>query len=327
VPLKNPLNMAPIAEFYADCAAGTLPSVSFVDPEIGVLNVAGSDLAGAIPIGNGVSQFVAAQDQDEENPADIQLGESFIEGVVKAVLSSPAWPRTLIVWTYDEHGGYYDHVPPPAAIAPDSIKPELSRTDIPGGYDVYGPRVPAVVASPYSKPHGVTNVVHDHTSVLATIEAKWNLPAMTYRDANATTIADFLDTSKPALLHPPQLTGSGDVLGGELRCTPVEPKLKVLPAQPNPRLPHVGRLVLRAHVNRVRKGVTVSLHTSSGTLSGLQVELVRHGGVIASKRVASVGTHSHRLVVHVRHRLTKGAYLVRVRHAGRTLARQALEIR
>ena len=57
--------------------------------------------------------------------------------------------------------------------------------------------------SPYSKPNGVTNVVHDHTSVLATIEAKWNLPALTFRDANAATVMDFLDPSDAALLQPP----------------------------------------------------------------------------------------------------------------------------
>ena len=123
----------------------------------------------------------------------MSYGEYWAYQTVKAVLDSPAWPRTLLIYTYDEHGGYYDHVPPPAAIAPDSIPPALGPGDVPGGYDIYGPRVPAIVASPYSKPNAVTNVVHDHTSVLATIEAKWNLPALTYRDANAKTVMDFLD--------------------------------------------------------------------------------------------------------------------------------------
>jgi phospholipase C len=82
----------------------------------------------------------------------------------------------------------------------------LQPGDAPGGYDLYGPRVPGIVASPYSKPNGVTNVVHDHTSVLATIEAKWNLPALTNRDANARTVADFLDLKHPpALLEPPTI--------------------------------------------------------------------------------------------------------------------------
>ena len=120
------------------------------------------------------------------------------------MLQSPAWPRTLLIYIYDEHGGYYDHVPPPAASRPDAIPPELPPAT-PGSYDLYGPRVPAVVVSPYSKPHAVTNVVHDHTSMLATIEAKWNLPALTYRDANAATVMDFLDPQVPAFLDPPTL--------------------------------------------------------------------------------------------------------------------------
>ena len=72
-----------------------------------------------------------------------------------------------------------------------------------GGYDMYGLRVPAVVVPPYSKPSGVTNLVYDHTSVLATIEAKWNLPALTNRDANAATIMDFLDLTEAAFMTPP----------------------------------------------------------------------------------------------------------------------------
>jgi phospholipase C len=130
-------------------------------------------------------------------------GEAWAHQILQAVLDSPAWARTLLIYTYDEHGGYYDHVPPPAAIAPDSIPPNLSPGDAPGGYNLYGPRVPGIVVSPYSKPNGVTNVLHDHTSVLATVEAKWNLPALTYRDANATTVMDFLDVSRAAFLEPP----------------------------------------------------------------------------------------------------------------------------
>ena len=81
----------------------------------------------------------------------------------------------------------------------------LCSPDAPGGYTLYGPRVPAVVVSPYSRAGAVTNVVHDHTSILATIEAKWNLPALTYRDANAATLADFIDPAHAALLEPPPL--------------------------------------------------------------------------------------------------------------------------
>ena len=201
---KYPANIAPIAQFYADCAAGTLPSVSLVDPEFGVAGIVGSSLA-SLPLLAPLAEKLETTGGDEENPQDMSYGEYWAYQTVRAVLESPAWPRTLLVYTYDEHGGYYDHVAPPAAIAPDSIPPRLGPEDAPGGYDIYGPRVPAIVASPYSKANAVTNVVHDHTSVLATVEAKWNLPRLTYRDANAKTVMDFLDVATAAFMEPPAL--------------------------------------------------------------------------------------------------------------------------
>jgi phospholipase C len=324
IPTNNAPAMTPIAEFFSDCAAGTLPSVSFVDPEIGSLNVLGSELAGMIPVGNGLANYVAAQDQDEENPADIQIGESFVQSVVDAVLSSPAWPRTLIVWIYDEHGGYYDHVPPPAAIAPDSIPPGLGPKDYPGGYNLYGPRVPAVVASPYSRAHGVSNAVCDHTSVLATIEAKWNLPACTLRDANANTVASFLDTTTPALLEPPMLAGSGDLVPGETHCDTSDPKLKVLPA---PGVTHVGRLIVTYEgLHRRRGGVVIAVHTSSGTLTNVVIELIHNGKVLARRTVREVGVHRRTIVLHARHRFPSGHYSLLVKRAGRTLTRRSVHV-
>ena len=131
--------------------------------------------------------------ETEEDPQDMYWGEAWAATLIQAVLDSETWPRTLLVYIYDEHGGYYDHVSPPAVIAPDAIPPTLQPGDPAGAYNVYGPRVPAIVVSPYSAAGGVTSVVHDHTSVLATIQAKWNLPALTDRDANANTVMDFLD--------------------------------------------------------------------------------------------------------------------------------------
>jgi phospholipase C len=201
---KYPANLSPIAQFFLDCAAGSLPSVSFVDPEFGALSDIGEPLT-KVPGLEALGVKLETTGGDEENPQNMDYGEYWAYQVVNAVLHSPAWPRTLLIYTYDEHGGYYDHVPPPAAIAPDSIAPELAPGDAPGGYDMYGPRVPGIVVSPYSKPNAVTNVVHDHTSALATIEAKWNLPALTYRDANASTVMDFLDLGQAAFLQPPAI--------------------------------------------------------------------------------------------------------------------------
>ncbi len=197
--LKHADHHAPIAKFFHDCQAGTLPAVSFVDPRVGILSDIGAPLNSLPGVVKDALKVLGADFEDadpaetEEDPQDMYWGEAWAATLIQAVLDSKTWQRTLLIYIYDEHGGYYDHVPPPAAIAPDTIAPKLQPGDPPGAYTAYGPRVPAIVVSPYSPAGGVTSVVHDHTSVLATIQAKWNLPALTDRDANANTVMDFLD--------------------------------------------------------------------------------------------------------------------------------------
>ena len=78
-------------------------------------------------------------------------------------MTSPNWERTALFITYDEHGGYYDHVPPPAAVLPDDTPPILGPNDLPGAYNRYGFRVPLLVISPWAKLGYVSSVVQDHT--------------------------------------------------------------------------------------------------------------------------------------------------------------------
>ncbi|MDI3259923.1 MAG: alkaline phosphatase family protein [Sinobacteraceae bacterium] len=242
---KHPLNFATLAQFYLDCALGTLPAVSFVDPEFNIVSTVGAPLfdflkpvVGKIPglpaevvsTIQSLQTKIDAQGGSEENPDDIAIGEAFVASVVQAVMNSPAWPRTLLVWTYDEHGGYYDHVPPVPMVKPDDIAPMLAPGDAPGGYDLSGLRVPTVVVSPYSRPHAVTDVVHDHTSIIATIAAKWNLPALTYRDAQANTLLDFLDlASPPAFLRPPTLAAPAAPTLGLSGCPGTPPPPVITP--------------------------------------------------------------------------------------------------
>ena len=196
---ENQDKLLPIAQFFTDAAAGTLPAVSLVDP---LYNGGGS----------------------EEDPDDIRIGEQFAAQVIKAVMSGPGWAKTLLVWLYDEHGGYYDHIRPPRAIAPDGILPNLKPGDQPGGYDRYGFRVPAVVVSPYARPRHVSHRVRDHTAILKFIERKWNLGALTFRDANADDLFDFLHfVDPPPFLDPPTLPAPALAGSNPPACTPGDP--------------------------------------------------------------------------------------------------------
>ncbi len=192
-------------QFLGDCQAGTLPDVCIVSP--------------------------GATAYSEENPADIQLGEAYSASVINAVMHSPAWPKTVLLFMYDEHGGYYDHVAPPAAIPPDDIAPGVVATpDAPAAWNQYGLRVPAFVISPFARPDYVSHVVHDHTSVLRFIETKFNLGALTRRDANADNLLDCLDfRRRPAFLDPPTLAAPGLPATGS-RCQPNIPPPPTTPA-------------------------------------------------------------------------------------------------
>jgi phospholipase C len=170
------------AQFTADAAAGKLAPVVFLDPNL---------------------TAESYDDDDQHPPAVMQVGEAWLAGVLTSLLASPQWPHLAMFLLWDEHGGLYDHVPPPKACAPDSIEPILSTDGgTYGGFDEYGVRVPFVVLSPYAKPHYVSHNVFDHTSVLRFIEARYDLPAMTKRDANALAPWDVFDFTSPPHLKP-----------------------------------------------------------------------------------------------------------------------------
>ncbi len=129
---------------------------------------------------------------------DVALGEQLIHDVYEALRTGPHWNSTLLIITYDEHGGCYDHVPPPwGATPPDNATGEF-------GFDFtrFGPRVPTVLDSPlipagtvFRVPDGATPL--DHTSVLKTVEARWNLKPLTARDAAAEHVGAAMTLATP----------------------------------------------------------------------------------------------------------------------------------
>lgn len=177
--------------FLSDAAAGRLPAFSLVDPYV---------------------------DWSEENN-DISVGEAYAARIINAVLESPKWDKTALFWVYDEHGGWFDHVPPVPAVKPDNVPPEIHvPPDQPGAYDYTGFRVPCCVVSPWAKRDHVSHQIYDHTSILKFLETKWNLPALTYRDANALNMLDFFDfgAKGPPFAEPPTLPAPKNPFVGPL---------------------------------------------------------------------------------------------------------------
>jgi phospholipase C len=181
----------PIATFFADCAAGTLPAVSYVDPRL-LLEEEG--LSG-----------------DDHPHADIRNGEAFLNSIYEAVTASPNWPNTVMVMNYDEWGGFFEHVPP--TLAP--IPPADAAL---GSDGRRGFRVPALVISPWSPRNTVAHGLYDHTSVLKMIEWRWNLRPLTVRDSQANNLAEVLDFSQKNLTAPLFNVPAGPFGGA---CAPV----------------------------------------------------------------------------------------------------------
>ena len=153
----------PIGDFYTDAAAGTLPNVAFVDP-----------------------QFESDTGNSYHPPGDIRNAEAFLGSVYKAVTTGPLWKKSLLVITFDEWGGFFDHVPPPLAQIPQAER------DL-GNDGLRGFRVPTVIISPFVKRKTVSSKVYDHSSILRMIESRWNLQPLTVRDSTANNLMDELD--------------------------------------------------------------------------------------------------------------------------------------
>jgi phospholipase C len=150
------------ADFLADAEAGTLPAVSYIDP--------------------------AFNDSDDHPPAHPINGQQFIAAVYTALADSPQWKNCLLLVVYDEHGGFFDHVPPPTAV--DDLAAQ--------GFDQLGFRVPALVVGPYVKAGHVSSVVYDHTSALKFLENQFGLPPFTARVTAAADLTDCIDAERLA---------------------------------------------------------------------------------------------------------------------------------
>jgi phage gp36-like protein len=178
-----------IDDFHRACAQNTLPAYSFIEPQYF----------------DSPDGTVQASDQHPDH--DMRSGEDLILDVYTSVRSHPdVWKSTILVVLYDEHGGLYDHVTPPAAVSPDgkiAQDPGENVAEIPAfDFTRLGIRVPAVIISAYVHPGQIDSTVYDHTAVIATAR-KLFLGAgaaanfLTERDRNANTFEHVLTRDSP----------------------------------------------------------------------------------------------------------------------------------
>jgi len=161
------------ADFQTDAANGSLPSYAFLEPSWG------------------------SKGNSQHPNYDVALGEQFIHDVYYALRNSPSWSQTLLIITYDEHGGCYDHVPPPT----NAVPPDTSAGEYGFDFKRFGPRVPTLLISPLIPAGTVfrtsSATPFDHTSILKTVQLRWNVPALTARDAAAPDVSGVLSLATP----------------------------------------------------------------------------------------------------------------------------------
>ena len=158
---------------------GTLPQVAFVD---------------------GIDDVT-----DDHPTANVQEGEAWSRDLYEHATASTLWPGIAMIWTYDEGGGFADHVPPPNTAC---IARPGNPIDEP--YFELGVRIPLTVISPYARAGYTSHVVQEHTAVTRFIETVFGLPALTSRDANSDALLDMFDFAcPPAFLTPPQAPDAG----------------------------------------------------------------------------------------------------------------------
>ncbi|MGZ4383262.1 MAG: phospholipase C [Gaiellaceae bacterium] len=166
-----PVIDAASASFLEDAANGHLPSVAWIDPNFKDLNLYGGD------------------SNDDHPPSDVVDGQHLVLAIYHALAASPQWQKTMLVVTYDEHGGFFDHVPPPAA-----------EDDDPKLFGLYGLRVPALVVSPWVGRGSVSSTLFDHTSLIKTIRLRFCGPGDLERPSAFGAIVDWLDEGHPHYL-------------------------------------------------------------------------------------------------------------------------------
>jgi phospholipase C len=142
---------------------------------------------------------------------DVTRGEALIRATYSAIRNSPVWERSMLVISWDEHGGFFDHAVPPSAVPPGDSHAGSDHNQFGFTFDRYGVRVPAVVVSPWIPRNLVDHRLYDHTSILSTVENMFGVPPLSKRDQSANPLTTLLSltaarTDAPLELPPPAVS-------------------------------------------------------------------------------------------------------------------------
>jgi len=185
--------------------------------------------------GKFTSNFTCGNSQHPTD--DVTRGDRLLKTIYETIRNSPHWDSSFLIITYDEHGGFFDHVPPPQTVAPgdSTTDPENNHNNF--DFKQLGVRVPAVIVSPLIPKGVIDHTTYDHTSVLATIENIFGIPSLTERDMHAHTLKHLLSLTLPRTDTPtilPEPAHSGIWCEGDPEQIPGTTPLNVLSAQQTP---------------------------------------------------------------------------------------------
>lgn len=187
-PNQLPGNVVPISQYLSDVQAGTLPAVSFIE-----------------------SGYISNRDEHPSPQGNIQTGAAYVASLINALMASSSWKDSAFILTFDESGGFYDHVPPQPAVNPDGMAPiDLKPGDVCTSgsgpdcdFNYTGYRVPLIVVSPFTKKNYVSHTVADSTAILKLIEVTFQIPSLTKRDAAQMDMTEFFDFKGVPWATPP----------------------------------------------------------------------------------------------------------------------------
>jgi phospholipase C len=182
--------IVPMSQYFTDLQNGTLPQVALLESGYG----------------SGRDEHPGGTINGQPNTGNhVQVGAAYAASLINALMKSTSWKDSVLFFTFDEGGGFFDHVVPPFnAVHPDGITPtDLTSSSVPGDFTRYGFRLPFYVVSPYAKKNYVSHTPADLTAILKFIEERFNLPSLTKRDAAQPDLREFFDFNNPSWMTPP----------------------------------------------------------------------------------------------------------------------------